>query len=464
MQYRLSRPVSGLRLHFVNVRGTATPADRVRTAMRTAASSLAALLPGRLRARGRGQAGDRAAQGLGGQGLPAASRARLRHGQDRLRPPHGQRERLHARGGAGDRPRDLPLSTATPTAGTTSATTSSSIASARSTRAAPAGSTSPWSAPRRRATTPRARASPTSATSRACQQTPEALAAMARLIRWKLPLHGIPTSGSTTLVSAGGLLEQVRAGNARARQPNRRPSRRRRHCLPGRRPLCAAPPAAADGWRRSAGRCGHGPPGLALPEQRGLQADLGVERPARRVQRRRAPRRDRAGPGQAGPALEDAQGPHHRIGRELHAGDALPDQPHDEGPLQRPRRPPPRQLTHSAAARTAASDLASPAETRHQGRARALPRKRRAGQADRVAGPGDPPRRALEAGGGEAPEGEARPLPRVLRARVAPGASATTSRRGRTSRTPEGAPPRSRSRSGASPNPGTGPRCTGRAR
>jgi hypothetical protein len=36
------------------------------------------------------------------------------------------------------------------------------------------------------------------------QQTPEALRAMARLIQWKLPLEGVPTTGTTTLVSAGG--------------------------------------------------------------------------------------------------------------------------------------------------------------------------------------------------------------------------------------------------------------------
>jgi hypothetical protein len=38
----------------------------------------------------------------------------------------------------------------------------------------------------------------------AAQQTPEALAALARLIRWKLPLSGAPTSGSTKLTRIGG--------------------------------------------------------------------------------------------------------------------------------------------------------------------------------------------------------------------------------------------------------------------
>jgi len=44
------------------------------------------------------------------------------------------------------------------------------------------------------------------------QQTPEALAAVAKLIRWKLPLEGVPTSGTTTLVSAGGSENRYPAG------------------------------------------------------------------------------------------------------------------------------------------------------------------------------------------------------------------------------------------------------------
>jgi hypothetical protein len=50
VQYRMSRRVPGLRMHFVNVRGTATRADRLRTALRGAASdaigTLAAALGG----------------------------------------------------------------------------------------------------------------------------------------------------------------------------------------------------------------------------------------------------------------------------------------------------------------------------------------------------------------------------------------------------------------------------------
>ncbi len=44
------------------------------------------------------------------------------------------------------------------------------------------------------------------------RQTPESLGAMARLIRWKLPLHGAPTAGTTTMVSAGGSENRYPAG------------------------------------------------------------------------------------------------------------------------------------------------------------------------------------------------------------------------------------------------------------
>jgi N-acetylmuramoyl-L-alanine amidase-like protein len=43
-------------------------------------------------------------------------------------------------------------------------------------------------------------------------QTPEALRAMARLIRWKLPASGVPTAGTTTMVSAGGDTNRFPAG------------------------------------------------------------------------------------------------------------------------------------------------------------------------------------------------------------------------------------------------------------
>jgi len=46
VQYRLSRPVAGLRLHFVNALGTATAADRVQTALRRAVHSATVAVAG----------------------------------------------------------------------------------------------------------------------------------------------------------------------------------------------------------------------------------------------------------------------------------------------------------------------------------------------------------------------------------------------------------------------------------
>jgi hypothetical protein len=43
-------------------------------------------------------------------------------------------------------------------------------------------------------------------------ETSVALDAMARLIRWKLPLHGVPTQGTVTLTSGGGSLNRYSAG------------------------------------------------------------------------------------------------------------------------------------------------------------------------------------------------------------------------------------------------------------
>ncbi|MBI5106102.1 MAG: N-acetylmuramoyl-L-alanine amidase, partial [Solirubrobacterales bacterium] len=44
------------------------------------------------------------------------------------------------------------------------------------------------------------------------QQTPAALDAMAKLIAWKLPLHGAPVEGEVTITSAGGDLNRYKSG------------------------------------------------------------------------------------------------------------------------------------------------------------------------------------------------------------------------------------------------------------
>ena len=46
------------------------------------------------------------------------------------------------------------------------------------------------------------------------RQTPEAIRAVSRIIRWKLPLHGVPTTGPVTLVSTGGSSNRFPAGRS----------------------------------------------------------------------------------------------------------------------------------------------------------------------------------------------------------------------------------------------------------
>ena len=72
---------------------------------------------------------------------------------------------------------------------------------------------------------------------------PPAMAALERLLAWKLSLHGLPTLGKVPRRGRPRrrVLHPVRSRPARAVAPDRRPSRRRPHRLPRRRPL--RPPA-----------------------------------------------------------------------------------------------------------------------------------------------------------------------------------------------------------------------------
>ena len=157
-------------------------------------------------------AADRHARAMGRLEVPAARDARLRRGAGRVRPPHRDRERLRARR---TRPRSSSRSaptTATRTAGTTSATTSSSTSTARSSKAARVESTPPWSAPRPRATTPSRPGSPTSARSARPASPTAGLDALARILSWKLAVHGGPPTGTVQVTSSGGSLNRYPAG------------------------------------------------------------------------------------------------------------------------------------------------------------------------------------------------------------------------------------------------------------
>ena len=113
VQYTLSRRVPALRLHFVNVNGTATARERVATTLRRAANTRGHGGDRRPQRRRGARAGGASARGqprgLGRGQVQAASEALVRNGARGVRAPHGLAERLHAGGGAGDRARDLPL-------------------------------------------------------------------------------------------------------------------------------------------------------------------------------------------------------------------------------------------------------------------------------------------------------------------------------------------------------------------
>jgi hypothetical protein len=215
VQYRLSRPVRGLRLHFVNVRGTATSGDRLRTALRRSANSAVTSAAGLFRG------GSAHAQSPKPAIVP-----RKDWGADdcppRAAPDYGvvKTAFIHHTVSANDyspsEARSIVLAICryhrnsngwndigynflvdkygTLYEGRAGGEDQAVVGAqaqgynAQSTGIANIGDYS------------------------TIAQSSQALDAIARLIRWKLPLHGIPTSGSTTLVSAGGSTNKYPSG------------------------------------------------------------------------------------------------------------------------------------------------------------------------------------------------------------------------------------------------------------
>jgi N-acetylmuramoyl-L-alanine amidase-like protein len=207
LQYRLSRRVSGLRLHFVNVRGTATAADRLRTALRRTANSAVVSLAGLLRG-----PGARAAEPQ----PPIVSRAAWGAAdcQPRAAPELGSVKAavIHHTVNANDyTPQEAPQIV---------------LAICRYHRDSNGwndigynflvdkygtiyeGRAGGLDQPVAGAQTAGFNFSTTGIANlgdyRTVSQTPAALQAMARLIRWKLPLSGAPTFGQVTVTSSSG--------------------------------------------------------------------------------------------------------------------------------------------------------------------------------------------------------------------------------------------------------------------
>jgi hypothetical protein len=217
VQYRLSRRPRGLRIHFVNVRGTATAADRLRSALRRTTNAGVASIAGVLRATG----------ALAGEPAPAIV-PRSAWGASacppRQPPEYGEVRAafIHHTVNANDYTRDEAPDVV--------------LGICRFHR-----NTNGWNdigynflvdrfgtiyegragGPERAVIGAQAQGYNAQSTGIAnlgtftsVRQTPEALRSMARLIRWKLPIHGVPTAGATTLVNTGGPTNRYPAGQS----------------------------------------------------------------------------------------------------------------------------------------------------------------------------------------------------------------------------------------------------------
>jgi len=217
VQYRSSARLHGVRLHFVNTTGTATAADRIQTALRGAVSTAVTSVGGVLRA------------GLAGAAEPQPSIVPREQwaGDDcepRTSPAHGQVKAAYVHHTVN--PNDYSKAEARQIV----------LAMCRFHR-----NTNGWNdlgynfVVDRFGTIYEGRAGGIGAAVIGAQaegfnsqttgianigtfdevgQTQAALEAIARLIRWKLPLHGYPTSGTAVLQSAGGASNRYASGTS----------------------------------------------------------------------------------------------------------------------------------------------------------------------------------------------------------------------------------------------------------
>jgi len=214
VQYRLTRPVPGLRLHYVNVKGSATAADRLRTGLRRAADSAAAVLPGTPAARAAEQRpGMVSRKAWGASSCPprsapqegAVKAAFVHHtvsANDYSRSEASSVVlgicRYHRNSNGWD---DIGYNFLVDKYGT--------LYEGRG-----GGVDAPVVGAQAQGYNAQSTGIANLGTHTSVRQSEAALDAMARLIRWKLPLHGVPTSGSATLVSAGGDTNRFGSGRS----------------------------------------------------------------------------------------------------------------------------------------------------------------------------------------------------------------------------------------------------------
>ena len=212
VQYRLSRPLPGLRLEFVNATGTATAADRARTAVRRLANRglLAVIRPGAAHAQGARPPIVPRADWEGGRCEP---RRMPGYGEVRAAFVHHTVTandytpeqapaavlaicRYHRNSNGWD---DIGYNFVVDKYGT--------IYEGRA-----GGVDKPVVGAQAQGYNGQTTGIANLGTHAAVPQTEAALAAIARLIRWKLPFHGQPTAGTVPVTSAGGSTNRHPAG------------------------------------------------------------------------------------------------------------------------------------------------------------------------------------------------------------------------------------------------------------
>jgi N-acetylmuramoyl-L-alanine amidase-like protein len=215
VQLRLTRRVPGLRLHFVNVEGTATAADRTRTAVRRAAHAAVVSVAGLFGGTARAQSGQPAIvpRGAWGADKYCLPRAAPEYGEVKaafvhhtVNPNDYTRAeapdivlgicRYHRNSNGWN---DIGYNFLVDRFGT--------IYEGRA-----GGVDQPVMGAQAQGYNSQSTGIANIGTFSSVPQTGAALQAMASLIRWKLPLHGVPTYGGTTLVSAGGSSNRYPAG------------------------------------------------------------------------------------------------------------------------------------------------------------------------------------------------------------------------------------------------------------
>jgi hypothetical protein len=214
VQYRLSKPVRGLRLHYVNVKGSSTRGERLRSGLRRVADNVASLIPGTPSARAaearpgmvsRAGWGASACPPRSGPSFGAVKAAHIHHTVSTNSYSRSEASsvvlgicRFHRNSNGWD---DIGYNFLVDKYGTLYEGRAGGVD-----RAVMGAQAQGYNSQ----TTGIANIG----THSSVPQSSASLDAMARLIRWKLPLHGAPTAGTTTVTSAGGSTNRYSAGRS----------------------------------------------------------------------------------------------------------------------------------------------------------------------------------------------------------------------------------------------------------